>query len=443
VADLQAIIQTLHAQVVILQVAIPAAPATGAAAVVTFADTPQTLNPDNLLDYLNKRGSSIYEQGCKVLDNRALAGGFGMTTDQMVVFLKAVSCCTIAMGRNKGTKQITTFANRGRTLVDLIKCYSQINKATLKIACKKIFKAGEVDAESCAKQNKTMMAICLASSLTAEAQARLLTYRNKYTFNGAEYAPLLYKIIMRLATIDSVATMQTLHKNLQNLGVFAVMVNGDINKIHGEFDKNHLQLLARGTTVDNPIGLLFDAYSVVPCHNFKEYICCHHDDWLDGKLTGMTHKTLMTFASPKCDYQKTKRSWGAKSPGDEKIVTMLAALNALKGYLKLNDKLGNIIKCKGKGKGKGQGGDRMTKKRTLESRPSRRRMKHCRRCPPRPETRRARRWASTLTIGVSIIWNGACTSHLNVTWAKSGRTNSRIQSQPTPQTLPPMPPPLL
>jgi hypothetical protein len=159
-----------------------------------------------------------------------------------------------------------------------------------------------------------MMAICLASSLTAEAQARFLTYRNKYTFNGVEYAPLLYKIIMRLATINSVATTETLQENLQNLGVFAVTVNGDINKIHGKFGKNHLQLLAHGATNDNPIGLLFDAYSVIPCHNFKEYIRRHHDDWLDRKLTGMTHKTLMTFATRKCNYLKTKGTWEAKSP---------------------------------------------------------------------------------------------------------------------------------
>jgi hypothetical protein len=308
------------------------------------------LNANDLLDYLTKRGSSIYDQGCKTLDNKALAGGFGMTTDQTVVFVEAVSRCATAMGWNKGTKQITTFANRGGTPVDLIKCYRQIDEATLKIACERFCKAGEVDAESCAKQNNTMMAICLASSLTAEAQARLLTYRNENTFDGVEYAPLLYKIIMRLATIDSVATTQTLQENLQNLGVFAATVNGDINKIHGEFDRNNSQLLACGATVDDPIGLLFDAYSVNPCHNFKEYIHRHQDDLLDGKLTGMTHETLMTFATCKCDYLKTKGTWGAKSPGDEKIVAMSAALNALKGHLKLDDKLGDVIKGKGKGK---------------------------------------------------------------------------------------------
>ncbi len=45
----------------------------------------------------------------------------------------------------------------------------------------------------------------------ADVQARLLTYRSKYTFDGVEYAPLMYKIIMRLVTIHSVTTTQTLH----------------------------------------------------------------------------------------------------------------------------------------------------------------------------------------------------------------------------------------
>jgi hypothetical protein len=57
-----------------------------------------------------------------------------------------------------------------------------------------------------------------------EEKVRLLTYRKDYTFNGVEYAPLMYKVIMWLATIDSIATIQTLRDNLQNLGVFAATV---------------------------------------------------------------------------------------------------------------------------------------------------------------------------------------------------------------------------
>jgi hypothetical protein len=103
----------------------------------------------------------------------------------------------------------------------------------------------------------------------ADAQARQLTYQNEYTFDGVEYARLIYNIIMRLAAIDSVATTQTLRNNLQSLGVYVATVSGDTDKVHNEFDKNYSQLITRGTTVDDPIGILYEAYLVVPCHHFK------------------------------------------------------------------------------------------------------------------------------------------------------------------------------
>jgi hypothetical protein len=194
-----------------------------------------------------------------------------------------------------------------------------------------------------------MMATCLAKSLTADAQACLLTYRKEYTFEGIEYAPLMYKVIMRLTTIDMVATTQTLQDNLQNLGVFAATVNGNNNKIHGKFDKNFSQLIARGATVDDPIGILFDAYSVIPCYNFKQYIKRQHKDNLDDKLTLITHENLMTSAMCKYDYLKVKGQWGAKLPNNKKIVAMLAPISALKGHLKLDVKLGKLVDKKKEG----------------------------------------------------------------------------------------------
>jgi hypothetical protein len=142
-----------------------------------------------------------------------------MTPDQMVVFVESLTCRATAMGWNAGSKQITTFTNRSDKTVDIIKEYGRIDEVTLKTACERFCKAGEADAESRAKQNNTMLAVCLGKSPTADAQARLLTYRNKYTVDGMEYAPLMYKIIMRLATINTVATTQVLRDNLINLGL--------------------------------------------------------------------------------------------------------------------------------------------------------------------------------------------------------------------------------
>ena len=54
----------------------------------------------------------------------------------------------------------------------------------------------------------------------------------------------MYKVIMSLATIDSIATTQTLWDNLQMLSVFAVTVSDDIDTINSKFDTNYAQILA-------------------------------------------------------------------------------------------------------------------------------------------------------------------------------------------------------
>jgi hypothetical protein len=343
VQELQALIQVLQAQVQALQnaaLAIQAAPAAAAAPVV-FADMPQMLGVDDLIDYSTKRGQLIYDQGCKALDDKALTNGFNMIPNKTVVFVKAFQHHADMMGWTKGTKQITTFTNCDGKSIDIIKNYGQINEATLKTACERFCKAGEIDSQTRDKQNNTMMSNCLSNSLSMEAKVTLLTYRNDYTVDGVEYAPLMYKVIMRLTTIDLIATTQTLQDNLLNLGVFAAMVNGNIDKINSEFDQNYSQIIARGATVNNSIGIIFEAYSVISCYNFMTYMKRQHDNYLDGKLT-ITHEALMASAKAKMDYLKFKGKWGAKTPNDEKIMAMAAKITALKGQLKLNPKLSAI-----------------------------------------------------------------------------------------------------
>jgi hypothetical protein len=248
VAEPQALIQQLQTQVLALETAAAAVATTTpgatttATSVVVFMDMPQTLGAEDLIDYLSKQGSEIYKQGIAPLDDKSHTNGFNMTANQTVVFTEAFLSRATAMGWNKGSKQITTFTNSSGVSIDIIKIYGQINEATLKTACERFCKVREADVESRAKQNNTMMSMCLNKSLKASAKASLLTYHNEYTFDGVEYTPLMYKIIMRLATIDSVATTQPLRDNLQNLGVFAVTGKGDIDKINVKFDTNYSQL---------------------------------------------------------------------------------------------------------------------------------------------------------------------------------------------------------
>jgi hypothetical protein len=100
IAKLLAIITQLQAQIVALQNASPAATAAPPAgtATVVFADTPQMLGANDLINYLTKQGSAIFEQGCKALDNKALTNGFAMTPNQTVIFIQAFHRRATTMG---------------------------------------------------------------------------------------------------------------------------------------------------------------------------------------------------------------------------------------------------------------------------------------------------------------------------------------------------------
>ncbi len=114
--------------------------------------------------------------------------GLCHTANQTIVFTEAFQNCATAMGWNQDTKQITTFNNSAGVPIDIVKNYGQIDKATLKTACERFCKMGEVNAEACLKQNNMMMSMCLMKLLTVDAKVCLLTNQAKYMFNGVEYA---------------------------------------------------------------------------------------------------------------------------------------------------------------------------------------------------------------------------------------------------------------
>ena len=272
----------------------------------TFALTPATTNLTGLLDYTSKLGQSVYKQGCDKLTPDGEE--FAMTPATTVAFVKAFeNRCTI-MGWNDGTQNVTKFLNQANVTIDIAKNYGQIAEEDLKIGCESFCKVGGAGHQARATQNNHMMAQCLLKSLTPAAKTRLQVYQSQYTFDGVEYGPLIYKKIMQLATIDSVATTETLCANLTNLPIYVASINGDIDLINSYFNVNYTQILARGSTVDDPIAKLFDAYLVVPDYNFKTYMAKKQDAYHDGELgASFTHEKLMAQATAKFTYLTTRK----------------------------------------------------------------------------------------------------------------------------------------
>ena len=336
VADLTNLVTNLTNAVATIVPAVGAPPggagtATGTAPTATFAKSPGLADVDQLIDYKTKRGTALFEQGSK-----ALATPFDLKQDQIVIFEKELEDRASVMGWNEGTQNITVFKNAANNNIDIIREYGQIDETTLKNECMD-FISGARSTQRAA-QNNELMWRCIYETLTEDAKATLLTYASSYTVehNNKKHtvAALMYKTIMRLATLDNNTTVETLRENLRGLTQYAVTVNGDIDLVHKYFNQNFTQLKAKGESVDGVMSLLFNAYkNAIPDAKFNQYINRLYDDWLDqtGDMAGASHEKLMKKAKAKYDLLKSQGEWGKEYKSQEYI--------ALEARLKLSDQL--------------------------------------------------------------------------------------------------------
>jgi hypothetical protein len=179
---------------------------------------------------------------------------------------------------------------------------------------------------------------------------------------------------MALATNNSVATTKTLRSNLRELPTYCSTIKGDIELLHSYFGSNYTQIIARSATVNNPIDILFSAYMVVPCNNFRNYIKRKQDAYTDGTLT-LTHKELIMLATNKFNLLKQEGTWGAKSPGKDKIVAMQAELSRSQFQLAPNLKKAAGNKEDNREGGKKQGGGDNRKQKNKKNNANKREQK--------------------------------------------------------------------
>jgi hypothetical protein len=194
----------------------PAAAAAPQAAAISFATSPGVAEVEELIDYTTKHGASLYEQGTK-----ALRTPFSMKATQVIIFEKELQDRASMMGWDKGAQNTIRFTNGDSRQISLIAEYSQIDADTLKTGCEPFVLATGINADKRAAQNNKQMWHCLYNSLTEEAKATLLTYWKDYEIiinvEPKVVAPLMYKTIMRLVTLDGNATVTALRANLLEL----------------------------------------------------------------------------------------------------------------------------------------------------------------------------------------------------------------------------------
>ena len=115
-------------------------------------------------------------------------------------------------------------------------------------------------------------------------------------------APLMYKTMMRLATLDGNAMVTALRFNLCKLTQYAIKHNRNIDEIHMYFNQNFARLKARGQSIDDVHTILFKDYlQGVPDATFRDYMSRLQDDWTKqtGDMKDCTHKDIVKKAKAK------------------------------------------------------------------------------------------------------------------------------------------------
>jgi hypothetical protein len=200
-------------------------------------------------------------------------------------------------------------------------------------------------------QNNIQMYHCISSSLTKEGRIKILAEQDKYHIgegdNHKPCGPLLFKLLMQKAIIDTRATASLLRENLSSLDTYMAKIQSNIEEFNKYIKVNWEGLKARGERCDDLMINLFKGYQAASDREFVRYINQKKDAYDDG--SDLTPEQLMTFALNKYEVLTKQDLWNAKTAEQEQIVALSAELGKIKD---VNLKLARTLQSNGRGANK-------------------------------------------------------------------------------------------
>jgi len=194
-------------------------------------------------------------------------------------------------------------------------------------------------------QSSYEMYACIMASLTDEGRTKILTDADKYTINGIQSGPSLFKLIMSKAAVDTRSTVLHIRTALTNLDCYMSLIKGDINKFNQYVCQLRQDLLARGQQTTDLLGNLFKGYKTCTDKQFTDYIQRKKDLYEEGEA--IDEDSLMIDALNKVNSIKKEGQWNTLSPEQEKLVTLTSQFEQLKDKnLQLSKKLQGSSKPK-------------------------------------------------------------------------------------------------
>ena len=292
----------------------------GAAAPI-FALNPAALMGNlAFIDYTTKEGNKIYERAIDPLDPVYDGNSKGVQMFLHQIKRKATICGWIP--------SILTIPVGGVNF-SLLSQYGQITMQDIEAHANTYMAV-----EGRAQQDASNFKIFLDGSLDKDLMMRVLAQSDKYTINGSEHGPSMFRIILKIIGIETKATIAVINASLRTLPAKLSEVKYDVVQFNEYVTEQCLELTSRGQQPNDLLYLLFEAY--LTCNNkiFVEYIRTKESAVFDNSIVDMEPSHLMIIAEDKYKIMMLRGEWRqtistAASTTDDHIVALQAAVQAL------------------------------------------------------------------------------------------------------------------
>jgi hypothetical protein len=327
-------LQELQDQVQVLQDAVAAtaaAPPGGAPPAppaATFALAPAlAYNAAAYLDLSTTNGGKHFKTGTESLTTQAF--NFEDPSD-LRIFLDLIKVKSQVFGWNPILSIPVTDATTGVvTHRDLLDKYGMIERSDIIAHLNTYYSTPTKQA-----QDSFMFCQCLIASLSIDFLKKITAESKNYHLPAILAAdgpvpcgPLLLKIIISKAHVDSRATVSYIRKSLCELDDMMLQLDSNVMKFNAYVKMQVATLSARGETTNDLLMNLFKAYKVADDADFKDFVKRKENEYEEGKDVDVDN--LMEDAVAKYNARNLKKEWSAPTKEQDQILALTARVEQL------------------------------------------------------------------------------------------------------------------
>ena len=134
-------------------------------------------------------------------------------------------------------------------------------------------------------QNSEMLSHFLMNSVTTEFTTKLVLYQEDYMMNKAPIGTCMFKKVVQLMYVDTIATASHIRKTLMDMHLKLPTFQHDIRKCNDWIRLKVGKLASRGQEANDLLTHLWKSYQVVADKKYIVYIEHLKDEHDEGRVT--------------------------------------------------------------------------------------------------------------------------------------------------------------